>query len=47
MRWLEHPCADAEFPGRYTLDEARFPGRREPLQHKEDDIHEPQPHHPR
>ena len=41
MRWLEHEIPDAEFPTRFTLDEARFPGGRERIFNKEDHPHEP------
>lgn len=45
MRQSEHPAMDAEFPGRYTLDEARFSGGRERIFSKEDTNHESTSHH--
>lgn len=41
MRWLEPTPRDAEFPTRYTLDEARFPGGRDRIHNKEENEHEP------
>lgn len=47
MRWLEQTRGDIEFPGRYILDEARFPGGREHIPNKEENAHEPPSHHAR
>jgi len=44
MRQPERMPVDIELPGRYTLDEARFPGRKPPVQNKEVDFHEPLAH---
>lgn len=41
MRMSERTVCDADFPGRYTLDEARFPGGREKTINREDDKDEP------
>ena len=46
MRWLEPERGEIEFPGRYTLDEARFPGGKEHTRSKEDSKHEPSSHQP-
>ena len=46
MRWLEPNRGDIEFPGRYILDEARFPGGRDRIHNNEEEsAHEPTPHH--
>lgn len=47
MRWLEQKPCEIEFPGRYTLDEARFPGGQEHINNKEENRHEPHAHLPR
>ena len=39
MRRTERAIADAQFPTRYYLDEARFTGGRDPIRNEED-IHE-------
>ena len=36
MRQPDPRPIDIEFPGRYTLDEARFPGGSERIRNKED-----------
>ena len=41
MRWHEPAPMQPEFPGRYTLDEARFTGGKDRSRSKEDDKHEP------
>ena len=45
MRWLEQARGDIEFPGRYILDEARFPGGRDRTHNREEEAHEPSTHH--
>ena len=46
MHWLEPDRGDIEFPGRYILDEKRFPGRQETMRGKmkEENSHEPASH---
>ena len=39
MRRPDPRITDIEFPGRYTLDEARFPGGSERIRSKEDRQH--------
>lgn len=41
MRRPDPRATDIEFPGRYTLDEARFPGGSERIRNKEDKHHGP------
>lgn len=44
MRRFESGIQDAEFPGRYTRDEARFTGGRERIFNEEDKRDEPTDH---
>lgn len=44
MRRFENGIQDAEFPGRYARDEARFNGGRERIFSKEDNSDEPTDH---
>jgi len=41
MRQPERMPVDIELPGRYTLDEARFPGGSERMRNREVKSHEP------
>lgn len=47
MRQSERSYPDLDFPTRYILDEARFPGGREHIINKEDETHEPSTRIPR
>jgi len=44
MRQCERSAPDPEFPGRYILDEARFPGGKEHIFNREENEFEPTEH---
>ena len=46
MQRPEHSIGNIDFPGRYFLDEARFPGRQEQFFSKEESHHEPPARNP-
>ena len=41
MRRSDNASMEIEFPGRYILDEARFPEINDRIRNEEDPIHEP------
>ena len=45
MRCSEHSIGDMDFPGRYILDEARFPGGKDRICNHEEETHEKAEHH--